>query len=466
MIRASLLLAIVVTLMASARAFVGTSDPPYGSGVALAFGFLVLAASMAGDIVASLKLPKLTGYLLLGIACGPATTGLLTPSMIDRLGLINGIAVGLIALAAGGEINIKELRPRLRFVGTATVFAVPSAIVACAGVLLALANRLEFFGPMTWFQRVAAALLLGTVLASLSPAVVLALLTELRAAGPFASSTLGVVVLGEILIVLCFTGSHALAVAAFGAGGDGAMNPAVGLLIELGGSTLAGIAAGSVLALYIRRVGKQIPLFVVALCLVIAQVGTRLHLDVVILCITAGLVLENAFDVKGHVLARELEPATVPIFAVFFSLAGARLDLSVLRALWPLALVIGVVRAAALSAGSFVALRRVPAEPVVRRFLVAGLLPQGGVSVGLANMIAEHFSGWGRGASGLALAVIALNQIVGPILMRLAVVSSGEAGAREADSHEAPHDGGDAASSTPPAAHSAAQSAAQSVDPR
>ncbi len=124
MVRAVLLLGVIVTLMASARAFVGSAEPPFGSGVSLAFGFLVLAAYMAGEAITSFRLPKLTGYLFLGLACGPSATNLVTPAMIERLTLVNGVAVGLIALAAGGEINIRELQPRMRLLGKLTVTAV------------------------------------------------------------------------------------------------------------------------------------------------------------------------------------------------------------------------------------------------------------------------------------------------------------------------------------------------------
>ncbi|MFO0557911.1 MAG: cation:proton antiporter [Polyangiales bacterium] len=434
MIRALLLLFVVVTLMANARAFVGNAEPPFGSGVSLAFGFLVLAAYMAGEAIASLRLPKLTGYLFLGLACGPSATNLVTSSMIERLSLVNGVAVGLIALTAGGEINLVELRPRLRLLSRLTAFSVIAGIVVCTVSVMALSSWLTFLSEYTLAQRVSIALLLGVVLASLSPAVVLALLSEQRAAGALSSSMLGAVVLGEVAIVLCFALAHSLAAAMFG-GHTSEISPGLALAIELGGSAVVGVIAGAILALYVRRVNKQIALFVVALCLVVAEVGARLHLDVVIVCLTAGLCLENFFGVRGHVLARELEPATVPIFAVFFSVAGARLDLSLLAALMPIALTIAAVRALSFVAASYAATRVAGVEPTVRRWVVAGLLPQGGVSVGLAGMIASHFSGWGRGAASLALAVIAINQVIGPIITRLAVVSTGEAGQRADDAH-------------------------------
>lgn len=438
MVRALTLLAVVVTLMASARAFVGSAEPPFGSGVSLAFGFLVLAAYMAGEAVASLRLPKLTGYLFLGLACGPSASDLVTQAMIERLSLVNGVAVGLIALAAGGEINLQELRPRLRLLGRLTAFAVGGGVLVCTAAVLLLSPWLPFMQSLSLAQRGAIAALLGVVLASLSPAVVLALLSEQRAAGPLSATMLGGVVLGEIAIVLFFALAHSFAGAVFGAEAS-SMSPGLALAIELGGSAVVGVAAGAILALYVRRVNKQLALFVVALCLVVAEVGARLHLDVVLVCLTAGLCLENFFGVRGHVLARELEPATVPIFAVFFSLAGARLDLSLLRSLLPFAATIAAVRALTFVLAAWAATRGADAEPSVKRWVVTGLLPQGGVSVGLAGMVASHFAGWGRAGASLCLAVIAINQVFGPVLTRAAVVSTGEAGQKlDAEHHGEP----------------------------
>jgi hypothetical protein len=59
-----------------------------------------------------------------------------------------------------------------------------------------------------------------------------------------------------------------------------------------------------------------------------------------------------------------------------------------------------------------------------------GMLPQAGVSVGLAVLIARQFPTWGPQARALILGVITINELFGPVLLRTALVRAGEAGRR------------------------------------
>lgn len=434
MIRPAVQFIVVLALMGSARAFAPTNAP--GSvGVALGFGFLVLAAIQAGNVFAAVGLPRLTGYLLTGLFCGPDVLDYVTARMVASLDLVNGAAVGLIALSAGSEINIARLKPRLRGILLVSGVAIPLAILLTSGLCLALSSRLPFLAPMVTSHRITAAITLGVVFASLSPAVGLAILSETGSAGPLSEMVLGVVVLADIAIIVLFALVHGVAASVFGVtGGD--LNPVAQVFIEIFGSIAVGALIAVGLAQFIKRVGSQVSLVVVAFCLVSAVVGSRLHLDVLIICLTAGLLLENVLGVPGEVVHREIAPATLPIFAVFFALAGAKLHLHDLATLWPYALAIFACRALALGVGARIGTRLAKSEPEVQKWLSLGLIPQAGVSVGLAQLVATHFPAWGGSARALILAVITLNELLGPVLLRTALVRAGEAGKREAKGGE------------------------------
>jgi Kef-type K+ transport system membrane component KefB len=435
-IRPLALFIVVLALMGSARAFAPAVGAPGSTGVALAVGFLVLAAIQAGNAFAAVGLPRLTGYLLTGLLCGPDVLDYVNARMVASLEIVNGVAVGLIALSAGSEINIAKLRPRLRAILLVSGVAIPLAILLCGGFCFLMAPRLPFLAGMLTAQRVTAAVTLGVVFASLSPAVALAILSETGSAGPLSEMVLGVVVLADIAIIVLFALVHGLATSVFGASGADSINPIAQLFIEIFGSMFAGAVMAWLLAQFIKRVGTQVSLVVVALCLVSAEVGARLHLDVLIICLTAGLVLENALGISGEVVHREIAPATLPIFAVFFALAGAKLHLHDLATLWPYALAIFALRAASLATGARIGTTLAQSEPAVRRWLSLGLVPQAGVSVGLAQLLAAHFPGWGASARALILAVITINELIGPVLLRFALVKSGEAGKRESSGAE------------------------------
>ena len=66
---------------------------------------------------------------------------------------------------------------------------------------------------------------------------------------------------------------------------------------------------------------------------------------------------------------------------------------------------------------------------VVKQYTYLGCISQAGVSIGLAVIVREHLPGeFGTLVYALLLARIAVNQIIGPILLRLALVKSREVG--------------------------------------
>ncbi len=432
MIRAIILLAVTVALMGSARSFLPAGDAPISApGVALGFGFIILAALQTGTLFSKLRLPRLTGYLLTGVLCGPEVGRLLTSRMVEGLGVVNGVAVGLIALSAGVELNLSVIRPRLRSIAVVGAVALAFALVATTLTTLLLAHRLPFLHGMNGTQRFAVAITLGVVFASLSPAVAIAILEETHSAGPVSESVLGVVVLADICIIVLFAIVHSLAAGVFGVtAGPGSMQPVQSVLIEVFGSMGVGVVVSIALALYIRRVKTRFALFVLAVCFVCAQIGAQLHLDVLIICLTAGLLLENVWKVKGETVHQALGPAVLPVFAVFFAVAGARLHVHELRVIGPLALLFAMVRFGSLFAGARVGAALANAEPAVRRWMPFGLLPQAGVSVGLAVLIERHFVTWGGAARSLILSVITMSELIGPVLLRIALVRAGEVGKR------------------------------------
>jgi len=430
MIRSLLMLGVVVALMASARSFLPTQDAG-DAGVALGFGFVLIAAIQTGNIFAALRLPRLTGYLLCGLVVGPDVAHLLTPSMVSGLRLVNGVAVGLIALTAGSELNLKALRPRMRSVAYISLCALPLALVLSTLLLRLLSARLPFMATLSSTQQWTAALTLGVIFASLSPAVTIAILSETGSEGPVSETALGVVVLADIVIIVLFTAVHAMGAGVFGVAAE-AMSPVVKLALEIFGSMGVGVLVAGALWAYHRYVRDHLALFILAVCVVSAEVGSRLHLDALLICLTAGLLLENVLGVRGATIARTLGPASLPIFAVFFALAGAGLHLHDLRVLWPLALAFALLRAASLMGGARLGATLAKAEPTVQTWGPLAMIPQAGVSVGLAELLARHFPSWGPGARGLVLAVVTLNEMVGPVLLRFALTRAGEVGKREA----------------------------------
>ncbi|WP_394844684.1 cation:proton antiporter [Pendulispora brunnea] len=432
MIRAIMLLAIVVILIAAARSFLPQETSLVGSGAALAFGFVLLAALQSGTIFASLRLPRLTGYLMCGFIAGPSCFNFVTEGMVHDLKLVNGVAIGLIALSAGGELSFRRLRPRIRAILSVGSVSILIAILCISSACFLLSSRLPFMDGMSTFHRFVVSLTMGVVLSALSPAVTLAIVAETGSSGPISETILGIVIMADLAIVFTFAGANALANAVFGTVGGGSGGGFIELMIHIFGSIGVGAVLGLVLAFYLKKIAQRVALFVFGICFLCAEAGTRLHLDPLLMCLVAGLFLENATSIEGAKLVHDIESASMPVFAVFFAVAGAGLHWDILKRVLLVAVILAVVRAIALVIGSYIgmALGKVPAFH--RKIIPYGTISQSGVAIGLCILLAKHFAGWGEQAATCLLGAVMINELIGPVLFRNALMRSGEAGRRQA----------------------------------
>lgn len=439
MARATLLLSIVVLLIASARSFLPEETSLVGSGAALAFGFVLLAALQTGTIFAGFRLPKLTGYLTLGFLAGPGVMNLVTSRMVSDLRLVNNVAIGLIALSAGAELNLRSLRPRIVSVLSVSTASLALTTAATTCVLYFLPtlpffnHYVDFFAEMTRMQRGSISLLMGAVIACASPMVVIALINETGSKGPFSETALGIVVIADLLILFIFSGATAFATTAFGEGGEHGASGLRGLFVHIFGSVGVGAVVGALFVFYMKRVNQRIALFAFAVCFICAEAGTRLHLSPLLMCLTAGLVIENLSDVEGTKLIHDIEPARMPVFAVFFAVAGAGLHWHAVQKMLPLVVLLVVVRLITNTLGARLGGRFGNLSSDQRKLLPAVLFPQSGVAIGLAILAEKQFPTFGPSVSTCLLGVVMTNEMLGPVALRAALIRSGETGKREVD---------------------------------
>lgn len=428
MIRAALVLALVAGISFAARSFLPADVTITGSGAALAFGFLLLAAMQTAHIFHALRLPHLTGFILCGALFGPEVLGLITPSMLQDLTLVKKVAVGLIALTAGCELNFAKLWPKLRTIGAVVV----ASLAACACLLFAffftISAQLPFMAELDASQRAIVSLILANVLCARSPAVVISILKEARAAGPVSELALSTVVVADLSVVVTFAFSDSLAHRVFPVAGAAPTSVFGALAAHILGSIVVGIGIALIFGLYIQRVRQRIGLFVFVVLFVVAEAGRAFHLDPLLVGLSAGLFLENVSPVSGHEVVHETEIAAMPTFAVFFAVVGAEVHLHAFLSVAPFAVLAALVRAGGMFAGTLLAARAVKLEPAIARKVPFGMFPQAGIAIGLAGLVATSFAPWGQDAATLILGTVVINEMLGPVLFRMALSRADEIG--------------------------------------
>lgn len=428
-------LVIIVAATAFVTSAAAVSGRGGGPGTALAIGFALIAASLSGDLVERFRLPRMSGYLLFGVACGPSVGAILTPAMARDLQVVNGVAIALIAFIAGLEINFARLRPQLK------------AMLTMGGVTIGLmwaTLTLLFFAAWPWLPilpdaagvvRLALAGLMATVVTSFSPTVTIAVIAESRARGPLCELVLAIVVLADLALVLLFTLSMESVRLAFGTvAGEGA-GILSGLAWEIFGSFAFGAILGALFAFYLRYVGREVTIVLLGLSAVLSQVGMGLHFEPLLAALAAGLVVENIAPPEGDALRLGVERGALPILVLFFAAAGANLELQALATVGVLTLVTAGVRAVLIWSTAAVGARAAGLEGPAPRLAWMGLISQAGVTLGLGVIIAQDFPDWGPRFYALIVAMNGLHAVIGPIVLRAALSQAGEVGRMDVQEH-------------------------------
>ncbi len=421
----------VAAVVGLLRAVLGPEGVDATASALLAFGIVMIGGELSGDLAQKLRLPRVTGYLVLGMLLGPSLAGLVTHGDLATLTVFEELALGLIALTAGGELRLEALARNWRVVLGISGAHVVGIFLISFGIFWALLGRGLVLGGLPPGAVVAAALLLGVIAVAKSPATTIAIITETRARGELVDTVLGVTILKDLAILLLFTWASGLASALVKGGGldAGALGSLVG---EMALSLGAGLLLGVLLGAYLTTVGLHPEITVLAVVLVSMELAHTLHLEHLLITMAAGFAARNLFSRAATGFLHALERSSPPIYVIFFALVGAGLDLGVFRTAWVGVAVVVVVRLGLTWGVTAAAGAATGASLPVRRWAWMGFVAQAGLSLGLASRIAREFPGFGSSLAAVIVGAVVVNQLVGPVLWRHALVASGEAGAPEA----------------------------------
>jgi Kef-type K+ transport system membrane component KefB len=427
----------VVLALAALVQHSGLGSAEAGGSAALGVGFALIAAALVGAFAEQVSLPRVSGYLLLGLICGPYGANLLTEAMARELRLFNGIAVALIAFIAGLEINFMRLRPRMRNIAAlgGSTLGVMYAVLFPA--IWAAWPWLPLTPDVTGAERVAFSMVLTVILISFSPTVTIAVIAENRARGPLSELAVAVVILTDLVLILAFALAMQAAAWASGMGTSRDVGLAVHVVWELLGSFAFGAAVGSVFALYLKFVARELTSMLLVLCGILTLASNQMEFEPLLAALAAGLVVENIAPPSGDALKQAVERGALPVLIIFFAAAGASLNLSALAELGGLAVLISALRAGSMWAGTSVGRAVSGDESPEARSLWMALISQAGVTLGLTIIVASQYPSWGLQLQTLVVSLIAIHEVIGPVLFRAALARAGEIGKMDVEAPKA-----------------------------
>ena len=396
--------------------------------VLLLLGLALFGGTVGGRIFERLKIPKVVGYIIIGVIIGQAGFKLVNEDVIASLQPFNYFALGLIGFMVGGELKKemfqkygKQLINILLWEGI-TPFILVSVLVATLCTII--------FGD--WRFSWALAILMGSIASATDPATTTNVLKEYRTRGPLTTTIFGIVALDDGLALTLFVLASAVAGRLIGQHNNGLLYTLLYPVYEIGGALGLGALAGLGLSGIVRhyRESSRILAFVIGAVLFITGVALAIGVDMILSTMMLGIVVVNALPRKSREVFKLVEGFTPPIYVLFFVLVGAKLHLAHLTK--STMLIIAVYLVGTITGkmiGSRIGSVISNASDSVKKFLPFSLFPQAGVAIGLSILASHYFPG----ELGDTLVIVIttttfLTQIIGPPMTKLALKKAGEVG--------------------------------------
>ncbi len=384
--------------------------------------FLYLAMALfccllAGKIVKHLKLPNVTGYLIMGLLTGPYCLKLFPENIISTFSLIPETALAFIAFSIGAEFRLDYLKK----IGKAPVII--AFFEAFGAVFIVLAALLAMGQPFSF------ALILSAIAAATAPAATLMIVRQYRAKGPVTNTLLPVVAIDDAAALIAF-GIAVAVVNAIAPGNHGSLAASLlSPLWEIFGSLIFGGLLGIVFTLltkYFTGRGNRLAITygLIFLCAGVSQIAGFSSL---LACMAMSAVYINTASTKiSQVVFEQTDRMTPPVFMLFFFLSGADLDVSILPSVGLIGLTYIIFRVLGKIIGAAAGCRISHTEPAVQKYLGFTLLPQAGVAIGLATTALTVVPQYGPKIRTIILCGTVIYELVGPLVTKLALFKAGE----------------------------------------
>lgn len=389
--------------------------------VLLKIAIVLVVGIIGGRLAGLVKLPNVSGYLVFGLLLGPSFFNFISPADVQSFNIINELALAAIAFSIGNEFVLKEMKKIGKSIFIITLMEVIGAVLLVFCIL--------FF---VFRQPFAFSIVIASMSAATAPAATLLVMKQYNAKGPLTRTILPVVALDDVFGIVVFGIALSVAKIVTYKQQLSVVSMMFGPLIEIAGSVGIGFVLGLLLSWLSQKASGRDELQAIALAAIGVATGISLLLNMspLLTCIVMGTVLVNIQQNSIRVFD-SVNSFAAPIYILFFTLAGASLDLSILKTVGLMGIAYVLARGLGKIAGAWAGAAMVKAEPAVRKYLGLGLLPQGGISIGLMVLVRQQLPDYAVAINTIIMFSVLIYETSGPIFAKIALKKAGEIGIEE-----------------------------------
>jgi len=377
------------------------------------FGVLLLAGVLGGELTRRvLNLPRITGYVLIGLTLGASGLNVLDTKMFDYMHIFFDVGLGLILFELGRRLDFTWLRHDRSLV----ILALAESLLSFGCMFAAL----RWFGIEPLYSAVAAA-----VGVSSSPAIVMLVARELKAEGQITERALSLVAINSVVAFVLTTMLLSWVHHEYHASWLIALLHPIYILV---GSLYIGFLASVLVLVLARWFGKKIELHLtLLLAVIVLLVGAAevFKLSVLIALLTFGVLVRN-LDRDHALMPVDFGSFDQAFFIVLFVATGAMLQIGDLVASFGIAAGYIAARFVGKSIGVLCFAHLSGIRAGSGGLLSITLLPMSGIALTMTYSAGNLYPEFSAKLAAIVLAAALILELVGPVAVQFALRSAGE----------------------------------------
>ena len=284
---------------------------------------ILLLGLLIGWIFSKIKLPSLLGMVIVGIILSPHALNLIDESILGISGELRQIALVIILTRAGLSLDISDLKK----VGRPAVLI--CFVPACAEILGTVV-----LAPMLLGVTILEAAIIGSVIAAVSPAVVVPRMIRLIDEGYGKNKSIPQLILAgasvdDVFVIVVFTAFTALA-----STGEMSVTSFIKIPISIVLGIIFGGCIGMLLVLFFKKYHMRDSvkiLILLSVSFLILEVENRLHgffpVSGLLAIMSMGIIIKQKYDVLALRLSVKYNKLWLGAEVFLFVLVGATVNL-------------------------------------------------------------------------------------------------------------------------------------------
>ena len=396
-------------------------------------GIILIVGFIFGELARKIKLPKVTGYILAGVFLNPQFLPIIPHDFPYHTGLITNVALTFITFSVGGTLLFSRIKKLGKSIVWITICEAQFAfLIVAVGFLIATPFLINVSDSSWLVTFIPISFLIASLASPTDPSATLAITHEYKAKGEVSSTIMGVAAFDDVLGIINYSIVVVVAAALVKHVHAGLSQVFLTSLVAVCGAVFLGALFGCVLnfvsSLIQRETEGMLIVLIFGLLSLCFGLSTIFGVDELLATMTMGVIVVN-FNKKHEKVFKILERYTEElIFVLFFTLSGMHLDFAGLRNSFWLVLLFVILRTFGKVSGTIFGAIISKSSKKVRRYVAGGLLPQGGIVIGLALLMSQNpvFAEFSNIILSIIIGATVIHELLGPVIAKMTLIKAGE----------------------------------------